>query len=128
MKLQIHGQSLRFRLDEREFAQLLAGATIAGQIALGGGLRLRYSVALSAAEQPVLLTAADHWRLQLPQAAVQAYALRLPCREGLAFTMDAEPGFAPLQLCLEVDVRDSIRQRGAVRRAVPGEGTTPAAD
>jgi len=116
MKVQIQAQALRWRVDEREFAQLLAGAPVIQQLQLGGGVGLRHSVELVAADRPALLATPDHWRLQLPRAAVQAYGLRLPCREGLQFTLPLDPDQPPLLLSFDVDVRDSIRQRGVPPR------------
>ena len=117
MKIQIQPRALRVRLDEREFAQLLAGAPIVQQLELGGGVGLRHSVELVADDRPVLLATHEHWRLQLPREAVRAYGQRLPCREGMEFTLPLDPGQAPLRLTFDVDVRDSIRQRGVPSRA-----------
>lgn len=116
MKLQIQDQALRLRLDEREFAQLLAGAPVLQQLQLGGGVGLCQSVELVAEDQPSLLASHAHWRLQLPRDVVQAYGLRLPCREGLQFSLPLDARLDPLLLTFDVDVRDSIRQRGAPRR------------
>ncbi|KZC42302.1 UNVERIFIED_ORG: hypothetical protein RHOFW104R5_12640 [Rhodanobacter sp. FW104-R5] len=57
----------------------------------------------------------DAWKFTLPAASVEAYVQRLPCREGLDFTLPVAAGVV-LQLIFEVDIRDSVRQRGVEAR------------
>lgn len=115
MKLQVHGQSLRLRIDEAELARLLAGETILNTTTLGAGQVFAQSLDLRAADVPELETRAGRWTLRLPRTVVDDYVLRLPCRDALAFELHL-PGDASVSLRFEVDVRDSLQARGARRR------------
>jgi hypothetical protein len=118
MKLQLQAQALRLRLDERELGALLAGSAL--------------TLRLGSPEQPLLdlqvtqastlqfeAAAAGVWRLQLPAAELRAYADTLPRRDALSLPLGGA-----LVLDFEVDVRDSLRERGPKRRAErpPAEG------
>lgn len=107
-KLQLAGQSLRFRLDENALARLLAGDTLSDCTLLDAGTRFTRSLCLDDSNEARLQIDGSDWRLHLPGAAVRAYVARLPCREGLAFTLAPAPG-CTLDICFEVDVRDSRR-------------------
>jgi len=109
-KLQLAGQSLRFRLDENALARLLAGDTLSDHTRLDAGQDFTRSLCLGAGCEPGLQIEGSDWRLQLPAETVRAYVARLPCREGLAFTLKAAPG-CTLDIRFEVDVRDSRRAR-----------------
>lgn len=114
MKLQLHGQRMRLRLDEAELARLLAGDAIVNVTELGSGLRFCQALRLHADAQPTLQAAPGAWQVGLPEAAVRDYVQRLPCREALEFEL-AGDGNAVLWLHFEVDVRDSLQLRGARR-------------
>ena len=114
MKLQIHGQHLRLRIEESELAALRDGATLENATSLGAvawRLRLRLTEADHAS-----LRAAGECAIEIPGRLVEAYAARLPCREGLALSLRAE-GWPAIDVVHEVDIRDSVRSRGAVRRS-----------
>ena len=123
MKLQIHGQRLRLRLDEAELARLLAGETIANTTDRGAGGGFGPWLTLHADAVPRLQSAPGGWRLWLPEAAVRDYVTRLPCREALCFALETDAG-ATLSLHFEVDVRDSLQVRGARRRQPAGPPAT----
>jgi hypothetical protein len=114
MKVQLQGQCLRLRLDEAGLAGLLAGDEIRNTTVLGT-IRYTQAVHLLDAPAPVLRADPAGWSIGLPRAALADYIRRLPCREALTFLLPAT-GAAPLQLAFEVDVRDSVRTRGARRR------------
>lgn len=116
MKLQIEGQSLRFRVDEAELTRLLAGDSVNARTLLAGGAVFGQSIALAAISEVVLSFESGLWKLILPQAEVAAYSQTLPCRHGLGFTWTGESADTPLQITFEVDVRDSVRQRIGSRR------------
>ncbi|HEL7749481.1 DUF7009 family protein [Stenotrophomonas maltophilia] len=115
MKVQLQDQSVRLRLDEAELARLLAGESVENMTRFGGIEGWGMAVSLHGGEQPVLLDAGTFCRLVLPRPAVEALAARLPCRDGLPFDIALEDG-GQLQLQFDVDVRDSVRQRGVTRR------------
>lgn len=115
MKLQIGGQRLRLRIDEDELRQLLDGGSVGSSTRLGAGLVFAASLQLHDGARPGLHADAAHWRLRLPRAALLDYVARLPCREGCDFSLAVDDG-DPLRVSVEVDVRDSIRTRGAKRR------------
>lgn len=115
MKLQIHGQNLRLRIDEAELERLLAGETILNSTVFAPGRVFSQSLALHAAPLAELEPDAGGWALRLPRAAVDDYVPRLPCRDALAFDLPL-PGDASLSLRFEVDVRDSLQARGPRRR------------
>ena len=115
MKLQVHDQRVRLRIDEAELTRLLAGETILNTTTLGAGQVFSQSLDLHAVDIPELETSAGRWTLRLPRAVVDDYVLRLPCRDALAFELPL-PGDATLSLRFEVDVRDSLQARGPWRR------------
>jgi hypothetical protein len=112
MKLQLQEGSLRLRIDERELAGLLAGHALELAVRAQREPFLHLTVVL--APSLSLVREGDHWRLQLPDAALHAYAKTLPRRDALSLALSEDLG-----IDFEVDVRDSIRQRGARRRAEP---------
>lgn len=121
MRVQLQGQQLRLRIDEAELARLQAGETVENLTRLPGGAVCRQQLVLAA--QPRLAGSAADWRFELPQAELAAHVARLPCRDGLVFPLAVENGIA-IEIHFDVDVRDSVRSRGAVRR---GGSRMPAA-
>lgn len=108
MKLQLQGQTLRFRIDEAELAALLEGEEVVNRTSLPGSATFVQSLTLIERGEAALACMPGHWRLHLPRTEVEAYTTRLPCREGLEFQLEQ------LQLTFEVDVRDSVRKRRGV--------------
>lgn len=121
MKVQLQGQSLRLRIGEDELASLLAGERVDNVTGAGVGAVLRQGLAMVQGDAPTFAADGDGWRFGLPEAAVRDYVARLPCRDALEFTF--EGGDAPLALSFEVDVRDSVRRRGAPARRRPPDPT-----
>ena len=115
MKLQLQLQTIRFRINEAELAQLLAGKPVGNVTALPNGDGFESTVNLVAADVASLETFPGRWHLLLPRAAVLAYVDRLPCRDSLVFNLRVKGGDTSLELCFEVDVRDSVRARGIGR-------------
>ena len=114
MKLQFQHQSLRIRLDEAELTQLLSGTSVVNRTVFGPGQAWSQQIRLERASVARLAGDAQHLDILLPYEAVTAYSLRLPCREGIVFMLDTDGD--TLQLQFDVDVRDSVRQRGPARR------------
>lgn len=114
MKVQLQEQTMRLRLDEAELARLLAGETVENLTRFGGSGGWGTAVSLHGGESAVLLDSGTDCRLVLPRSSVEDLAGRLPCRDGLAFALYLDDG--TLQLQFDVDVRDSVRQRGVTRR------------
>ena len=115
MKLQLHGQHLRLRIDESELAALRDGTTLENATRLGT-VAWRQRLRLTEADDASLQAGAGECAIEIPQRLVETYAARLPCREGLALSLRAEGG-PVVDFVLEVDIRDSVRSRGAVRRS-----------
>ena len=111
MKLQIQAQSLRFRIDEKELAHLLADHSISEVTVLPNGERFVQSVKLITAETASLETTHLNWSLMLPKAATEKYVESLPCRDAMSFVL-GKLDEQTLTVHFEVDVRDSVRQRG----------------
>lgn len=120
MRLQIEGQELRFRIDEAELAVLTGGGDVVNATVLGDGVRFRQCLRLHADATPSFAACAEGWRLLLPEAAVSELVRRLPCKQGLVFALERD---SPLTLRFDVDVRDSLRHRGVVRRSTAGAST-----
>lgn len=114
MKVQLQQQSVRVRVDEDELARLLAGQTLSNLTRLGTAPPWALLIVLGAQGAATLEYEGHAPRIVLPSALLTAYSERLPCRDGLSFHL--EQGHEPLKLQFDVDVRDSIRQRGATRR------------
>lgn len=113
MKIQLDGQSLRLRIGEDELARLLGGDTVDAATSLSARIALRWRLQLSAIEAPVLLADADVLCVRLSRDAFEAFASDRPRRDGLHFHW-ADTGADPLQVTVEIDVRDSHRR--GVRR------------
>lgn len=114
MKLQLQHASLRLRLSEAEFARLLAGEAVENRTPLPGGVAVQRVLAVEASDAVSLDGGPERLLLRVPLALLAAYAARLPCREGIEASVALGSGDA-LALCLEVDVRDSVRTRGPRR-------------
>jgi len=119
MKVQVRRQELRFRIDEHELGILLDGGEVRDVTRLGPDCELRRHLLLYAGTTPEFTATADLWRLRMPDSAVRRHADRLPCRDALSFELLLD-GDVSLALRLDVDVRDSLRIRGARRRQAGG--------
>lgn len=121
MKVQMRRQSLRLRIDERQLAALQAGEAVENITHLAPGVACRQVVTAVDDDGPARLEVSpEAWTLRLPRTALDAYAARLPCRDGLEFALPAGEG-ETLQVSFEVDVRDSVRNRGS-RKRKPRDG------
>ncbi|HET8940647.1 MAG TPA: hypothetical protein VFN13_01495 [Rudaea sp.] len=117
MKIQLHTQKLRVRIDEDELQRLLSGDLIENVTLLGPATSWRFALRLATQDYPQLECRSMDWALQLPQEAVHVFSSRLPCRDGLEFMLPGGNGHA-LAVIFDVDVRDSARVRGR-RGAAP---------
>ncbi len=115
MKVQLRGQSIRFRIDEAELERLLAGEVVGNVTGVGHGVVWRQGLRLGDEALPRLDASATDWVLWLPRPQVLDYVARLPCRDGVEFVLTPD-GAEPLSVAFEVDVRDSMRARGTGRR------------
>jgi hypothetical protein len=109
MKVQLQSRSMRVRIDEAELAELLAGATLDLRVGTADQPLLALRVTLADA---LRLQQDDGWRLQLPSIDVRAYADSLPRRDALVLQVEGE-GSTALRIEFDVDVRDSVKVRGA---------------
>ncbi|KGI79121.1 DUF7009 family protein [Oleiagrimonas soli] len=110
MRVQLQAQSLRIRLQEDEFAQLRAGETVENRSALPHGHVAVQRVRAGEDAQPDWRLDGDAWVLIVPRTMLDAYAERLPTRDGLSLRFDTPDGHA-LDVLFDVDVRDSARAR-----------------
>ena len=115
MKIQLQGQSLRLRIDEAELARLQAGEAIENTTVLPEGLTLRQQVVATDGALARVVAQAQGFVFELPAAQLAPYIARLPCRDGLRFALSVA-GADAIGIHFEVDVRDSVRNRGASRR------------
>ncbi|KRG43958.1 hypothetical protein ARC78_06445 [Stenotrophomonas pictorum JCM 9942] len=115
MKVQIHRQSIRLRIDEAELARLLAGQRVENHTRLAAERCWSQTLRLVPSGEVLITGDTAILQISLPRDAVLALQARLPCRDGLSF--DVAAGGEPLQLRLDVDIRDSLRQRGPSRRS-----------
>lgn len=111
MKLQLHAQTLRWRIDEAELSTLLDVGVVASCTRLPG-IEFAQQLALDEGDAARLEADPGGWYLRLPRAAVLAHAERLPCRDAQEFHVETGVGDA-LRVLFEVDVRDSVRMRRA---------------
>ncbi|WP_340571321.1 hypothetical protein [Stenotrophomonas sp. G106K1] len=117
MKVLLQRQAIRLRVNEEELARLLAGDSVENLTQFGSDYGWGVAVSLHAGEQAELLHGGGTYcRLMLPHEMIQALATRLPCRDGLGIRIALDDD-SVLQLQFDVDVRDSLRQRGPHRRA-----------
>lgn len=115
MKVQIQQQAVRIRVDESELNRLVAGGCVENRTQLSGHVVWQQCVALHELAQPCLAASGQRLDIALPRQEVLALQARLPSRDGLQFLIP-DAG-ASLTLQFDVDVRDSVRQRGAARRS-----------
>ena len=115
MKVQIEGQHIRFRIDEEELTCLLLGEPLTMTTQLLHGQCWRFGIAVIDQPECNLVHIKENWILQIPAQSLQDYVSRLPCREGLEDRL-VLPNGSHLMLNFQVDVRDSIQQRGPRQR------------
>lgn len=113
MKVQIQQQAVRVRIGEDELSRLLAGGRVENRTELPGHITWSQQLALHAQSLATLSARVGELHICLPHDQVLALRDRLPSRDGLQF--DIECGSSPLTLQFDVDVRDSVRRRGALR-------------
>ncbi|MGE8289448.1 MAG: hypothetical protein ACN6RG_15930 [Stenotrophomonas sp.] len=115
MKIQLQQQSVRLRIDEAELAHLLGGDVLRSVTSFGPAGGFSLALQLQDDSHPALMAEGGGYLLKLPREGVLALAARLPSRDGVAW--DVPAGMQVLHVEFDVDVRDSIRQRGVARRA-----------
>ncbi|MBX3711845.1 MAG: hypothetical protein KF800_07790 [Lysobacter sp.] len=113
MKIQLDGQSLRLRIGEDELARLLGGDAVDAATTLSPQIALRWRLLLCDIAAPELRAAPEALCVRLPREAFEAFASARPRRDGLHFDW-TDTGADPLQVTVEIDVRDSHR-RGVQR-------------
>jgi hypothetical protein len=120
MKVQLQHQSVRIRVDEGELAKLLAGEALGNLTRFGLAPPWALLIQLGQRDTAEIAYKGTTPLVVLPAALISAYRDRLPCRDGLSFQL--AQGHETLHLQFDVDIRDSMRQRGAPRRR-PQEAT-----
>lgn len=114
MKVQLQHQSVRIRVDEGELAKLLAGEALGNITRFGLAPPWAVLLHLGPQDTAEIVYKGTTPLVVLPAALISAYQERLPCRDGLSFQL--AQGQETLHLQFDVDIRDSMRQRGAPRR------------
>jgi len=114
VKIQLQGQSLRVRLDEEELAGLLEGTTLQSSTSFGNAGVWALVIRLHEGDAATVSAASGPLLVSLPRSAVADLAARLPSRDGIAWEVPCSD--TQLHLQFDVDVRDSVRRRGATRR------------
>lgn len=115
MKVQLQQQTLRLRISEHELAQLLDGGEVSNLTRVTPALAYSFNLCLSKDTDPSLVGSLGCWWLHLPRHLLEAYIGTLPNRDGLQLSLPGGQD-APLLVDIEVDVRDSIRNRGVKKR------------
>ncbi|WP_256646883.1 hypothetical protein [Thermomonas paludicola] len=115
MKVQMQGQRLRLRIDEQELARLQAGEVVENLTVLPGDVAPCLQVRALEALAPSFAVQGQGVCFGLPRHLIDEYVARLPCRDGLTLRFSTSGG-EDLVLDFEVDVRDSVRSRGVIRR------------
>lgn len=109
MKVQFAVGRVRIRISEQELSALLDGGVLRLAVPERGealfAMELRFGDCMGIAREGL-------WRVTLPCNDVGSYAESLPRRDALLFPVEMDGGGYSLEL--EVDVRDSIRTRGAI--------------
>ena len=111
MKLQLDGREIRLRLSEAELARLEADDAVQQAWPCPDGSHARCVLALVADAAEACCTGRlDDLRIEMPRTAFLTFAAERPRRDGFGFACGA------LQVNVQVDVRDSHRQRQAAAR------------
>lgn len=110
MKAQLEGQQLRLRIDESEFAALREGERVFNETLLADTLGWNQSVIAVEGAEPSWSADRGGAVLAVPLSDLDGYAARLPSRVGLDYRFALAVGLE-LAVSLQVDVRDSVRQR-----------------
>lgn len=120
MKIQMQAQQLRLRIDEAELATLLDTGQLENVTWLGRNVSCCQRIEIVESEVAVLASA-SLWQVQITRSELEGHLARLPCRDGLQWTVPVAQG-RTLLLDFEIDVRDSVRKRGPRRRDKPAPG------
>lgn len=108
MKLKLEGQNACIRLGEAELDLLLAGEALAACTATPFG-SWRWQLVLGEGVQ-LLDLVSGVWTLTLPGESFRVFAAERPRRDGFSLALTVADA-APLQLSVEVDVRESRRRQ-----------------
>lgn len=117
MKLQLDGQTLRFRLSEAELDGLLREGVCEDGLRLAeAGHAVRVIHLVNDNDPPGLDGDLMHLRAVLPRADFMAFAGERPRRDGFTFTANG------VRVTVEVDVRDSHRMMQVKRKGGSAAG------
>lgn len=103
MNLRISNSQLRFRINNSELEQLIAGQTVTMLFNHGNGI-MEYVVKAENQETPIIFKAAnDSWQFCVDRSGLQNLATSLPSRDGIEHETNINGN--AMTLVLEVDVR-----------------------
>lgn len=114
MKVQMQGQRVRLRVDEAELARLQAGEGLENLTRFPGGTVSRQQLRVVPGVTALWTAVEAGWQCGMPIGLLDAYVAQLPCRDALPLHLSLADGSA-LEIGFEVDVRDSVRNRGSRR-------------
>ena len=111
MKVQMQGQMVRLRVDELELERLLGGGEVVNVTLFHFEGQFQLCLVLAVNPEATSQPSVPGCRIELPIHMVRELASRLPCKEGLSFTVPMGQT-AELFLQFDVDVRSSAQMRG----------------
>lgn len=112
MNLRFSPDSIRFRVNHEEFAQLLAGRAVSLELPLPKDHVYRASVRPSVLGKWQLERDPTGLWLTIPAGELAALSEALPSREGLRHKFDLTSGNS-IEVAVEVDLKDKHRRRVA---------------
>ena len=115
MKMQIDGQSVRLRINEAEWGHLHATGEVEDSTRFSSTFEQLRRLRLGDLDIPMIESSPGLFSVVLPRAGFEAFAAERPRRDGFAFEW-IETGAGALSVSIEIDVRDSHRQRSEERR------------
>lgn len=110
MKMQVQGQSVRLRLSEDELGSLLVHGEFSDVTALGSMAPWVRRLLLVEGDSPGFQREGDVWCFLIPRPGFEIFAAERPRRDGHGLVIPGGDGDAPLELSVEVDVRDSRKR------------------
>lgn len=122
MKLRLHANTARLRLDQQDIARLRAEGRVTGETRFGPATRLTYAVeVVPTADAVAVRPQADGFTVLIPDALARAWI----DTDRVGFTCEHATGTGdPLHVTVEKDFQCLHSDRPADAAAFPNPGTT----